>query len=192
MIVFFDLETGGLELDHPIIQLAAIATDENGVELSSFNKLVQFDEATADPGALIINHYDPDRWAAEAIPQADAVKQFSRWLDGFKSIERIAKTTGRPYYVARLAGYNAAVFDQPRLRKFFGASFLPAYNHVLDVKYLADWYFHERGVEVSLRLANVAALLGITVEKAHDALSDVRATAAVAFELKKRCFRGIY
>ena len=49
-IVFFDLETGGLETHRPITQIAAIAVDQQLNELDSFEVKIRFDEAKACPG----------------------------------------------------------------------------------------------------------------------------------------------
>ena len=43
--VFFDLETGGPERSHPIIQLAAIAV-ESGKELGTFERKLAFNESS--------------------------------------------------------------------------------------------------------------------------------------------------
>lgn len=47
--VYYDVETGGTEPQHPTIQLAAIAVD-GGKELGAFEQKIQFDEAACDPG----------------------------------------------------------------------------------------------------------------------------------------------
>lgn len=184
-VVFFDFETGGLERHHPNTQIAAIAFDmDAGLELAAFNSLIQFDENAADPAALALNHYDPMRWI-DAEESLVVREKFKRWLNDWKSIDRLSKKN-KPYRVARLGGYNVAVFDQPRLLDWFADDFLPASYDMLDVKFLASWYFYSIGVNTSLRLSNVCSLLGIEITNAHDALADVRATAAVAFELQRR------
>ena len=79
-VVYFELETGGVLEQHPIIQITAVAIDETTWrELGAIEMKLQFDPAKADPEALKMNHYDPAVWAAEAIPvgqATDALKSF--------------------------------------------------------------------------------------------------------------------
>lgn len=182
-IVFFDLETGGLDpLLHPITQIAAVAVDEQLNELESYECKLTFYDKTCDKKALAMNGYKEDVWIAEAISPLQAVGQFGRFLSRYADIERKSERTGNPYRVAQLAGYNAATFDGPFIQQFFKVqrAFLPASYQVLDVLQRAKWHFLEMGVTLeSLRLSAVAEHFGIKVEQAHDALEDVRTTIAV-------------
>lgn len=186
--VYFDIETGGLELTHPIIQLAAIAvSDDDGDELSEFEAKLLFDVSTADPEALEINHYDKDVWMSEAIAPLKACSDFAAWLQAFLSIEMTSKRTGRKYEVARLAGYNSANFDAPRLQELFKkwGVFLPAHPMTLDVMQAALWAAHWNGWPTTpIKLEDACRFHGVPLEGAHDALSDVRATAALAWRLR--------
>lgn len=187
--IFFDLETGGLDLRHPIIQLAAVAVDADLKEVSSFERKVHFVEAEAEPEALKMNHYDPEVWAQSAIAPPQLVREFTTWLKRFADVQMVSKRTGNPYSVAQLAGYNAATFDGPRLQKLFrdAAAFLPAHPRVLDVLQLVLWdAFKRRETHESYRLSEVYQRLGYTVDGAHDALFDVRATVQVVRDLKQR------
>lgn len=185
-VVYFDLEAGGLELHHPIIQLAAVAIDEYGVELGSYNQRLQFNIGDCDPYALELNHYTPEAWA-DAISLKEAVATFGNFLKKYKSVKCVSKRTGSPYMVARVGGYNAAAFDMPRLRNLFATQFLPAHAMVLDVLQLALWYFElfPNHKPENLKLATVCAYFEIPLERAHDALSDVRATGQLAVKLKR-------
>jgi len=184
-VVFFDLEMAGLELHHPIIQLAAVVYD-GGVELSSFERKLKFDKAIASPEALEINHYSDEAWK-DAVPPRQAVCEFTRWLDDFKSVQMTSKK-GKTFHLARLSGYNAVAFDVPRLQKLFNdfSLFFPCHFLCLDVYQAVAWYFQwnpEQKPE-NLKLGTVCDHFGIVIEKAHDALSDVRATAQLAEALK--------
>jgi len=162
-------------MEHPIIQLAAVAMDENGM-IESFEVKVQFDPAMADAQALAVNHYDPDIWQREAITPAVARAKFTTFLKRFCDIEHISKRTGRPYRVAQLAGHNVASFDMPRLQKWYqdANEFLVADPRPLDTLQFAMWYFHVRGKRLpSYRLTEICKHFGIGVENAHDALADV-------------------
>jgi oligoribonuclease (3'-5' exoribonuclease) len=66
-IVFFDLETGGLDpRRHPIIQIGAVAVDADLVAIESFEIKVQFSRKKANRDSLRKNHYQPGVWAREA------------------------------------------------------------------------------------------------------------------------------
>lgn len=182
-IVFFDLETGGLDpLSHPITQIGAIAVDEQLNELEVFQCKLTFHEGVCDEKALAMNGYNETVWAKEAISPLQACGQFGRFLSRYADIERMSEKTQNPYRVAQLAGYNAATFDGPFIQQFFKQerAFLPASYQVLDVLQRAKWHFHELGIAMpSLKLSAVAEHFGIKVENAHDALADVRTTIAV-------------
>jgi DNA polymerase III alpha subunit (gram-positive type) len=185
-IVFFDLETGGLADDAPIVQLAGVALDEESWrEVASFEAKVQFDEARADLEALIINHYDSEAWKREAVPPSEACRRFATFVKPYCSIEMISKRTMAPYRVAKLAGHNAVAFDGPRIKAMFAAcsAFLPCSYHIRDTLQRAMWWFDERPEAPrpkDLKLGTLAEYFGIPVYGAHDALADVRTTAAIA------------
>lgn len=196
-IVYFDLETGGLNLEHPIIQLAAVAM-VNGEQVAEFEAKLKFNPNICDGDALKLNGYYSElpgalstyvtcnaAWNNAELP-ATVCKRFAQFLEPFKNIEKISKA-GKPYKVAQLAGYNSAVFDMPRLQKLFSDNqiFLPADWKTLDVFQLAIWYFHlnPEGKPESLKLSSLCQHFGISLENAHDALADVKATIAVTEKL---------
>jgi len=67
--VYVDLETGGLEMHHPVIQIAAVAVDGDWNELGAFQVKLFFDESKAEPEALRINRYDRSIWEHEAFSE---------------------------------------------------------------------------------------------------------------------------
>lgn len=181
-VVFFDLETGGLNPErHPIIQLAAVAVDaETFEELGSFERKLRFKMEAADPEALAMNSYDAATWEREAVEPPAALRDFSTFLK-LHATRRMVSKTGNPYWVARLAGHNAAAFDMPFLRRYFSICdlFLPAYLLTLDSSQLAAWWNWRNGGKLeNVKLVSLAAHFGIELE-AHDALADVRANVAV-------------
>ena len=183
-VVYFDLETAGVEDYRPDIQLAAVAVDEDLIEVASIEMKIQFDVALADPEALRINHYDAAVWRDQALPLPTVVARFGRFLDNFKTLQRVSKRTGRPYKVAQLAGHNAATFDGPRLKSMYTRAgvFLGADPRVLDTMQLAMWWFHQRRMEPeNYKLVPLCQYFGIPVgDDAHDALADVRLTVRLA------------
>lgn len=176
--VVIDFETGGIEPRHPSIQIAAIAVDAEWREVASFERRVEFDVAECDPEALKMNHYDPALWA-QALPPRVVAAQFAAWLKPYQCVSLVSKRTGRPYTVAQAAAFNAP-FDQPRLVRLFGDTFCPVSFLWRDVLQRVLWHYDERGwPPANFKLATVAEALGIDTTGAHDALTDVRLTAAV-------------
>lgn len=183
-IVFFDLETGGLEPTSPIIQIAAVAVGFPSWEEYPFpfEKKIMFNEADAHPKALEINHYDRTVWDREAESLGMVLTAFSMWLRNYSCIELVSKA-GRPYKVAQLAGYNSEGFDSSRLQAAFrnNGIYYPAHYRTLDVLQLAAWEALETGLAApSLKLSDVCTRYGISVLGAHDALTDVRMTIELA------------
>lgn len=178
--VYFDLETGGLN-DEPVIQLAAVAVNANWSEAGTFEQKITFDPATCDPEALKLNGYSEDAWKGSVLP-GFAAQKFAAFVKPHSTVEMVSKRTGAPYSVARLAGYNALTFDLPRLRGLFGEMFFPCSYHVRDVLQRAMFYFDEHPEAEKpkdLKLGTVCAYFGISVDGAHEALSDVRMTVAL-------------
>lgn len=182
--IFFDFESGGLESRHPSIQLAAIAVnDSDWSEVDHFERKIKFNEPDADPEALRINHYDRQTWQREAIMPTRVCFEFAKWSEPYRCIQMISKRTGQPYLVGKLAGHNALAFDLPRLRELFGASFFPFSYHVKDTLQRALFFFDENphiARPESLKLTTLCSALGINCDGAHDALTDVRLSAALA------------
>lgn len=178
VVVYFDTETGGTLPTHPTIQLGAVAM-EDGVELSNFTQNLAFNLEDCDPEALAMNHFTPQAWA-DAVSPAVTAARFALWLRPFQSVTLTSKRTGNPYTVARLAGYNAVRFDEPRLRQMFGMQFCPWEYLVRDVLQLALFHFDRCGhAPENFKLTTVAAWFGIPTEGAHGALADARICAAV-------------
>lgn len=184
-IVFFDLETGGLNpRKHPITQIAAIALDDELAELESFEAKVIFSVLEGTREALTKQKYTPEVWAREGRRADEVARDFSAFLKRHASIERIA-ASGKPYKLALCAGHNAAAFDGPFLHEWFKriGLFCPIAFHVLDTMQRAAWFFLENP-EVTppenLKLGTLCEYFGIPLgDDAHDALADIRATVAL-------------
>lgn len=183
-IVYFDTETGGTRDEHPTISLAAVAMDDD-TEVSSFHQRIAFTVADCDPEALRLNRYTPEAWA-DAVPPSVCAAKFAAWLEPYRVVARVSKQ-GKTYQVARLAGYNAATFDAPRLRRLFGEAFCPWEYLVRDVLQLVLWHFDRVGgaAPENYKLATVAAHFGIPTDGAHDALADARMCATVARAIRE-------
>lgn len=186
-VVYFDIETGGIEPERPNIQLAAVAmSDDLNVELAAFETKIAFEEMDASPEALRINSYDAAVWKEHAVSERIAAGTFASFLREHATVKMTSKA-GKPYRIARLAGHNVASFDCPRLIQMFKRYelFLPgtAYQP-LDTYQRALWYFAERTTgapqPANLKLATLAAYFGFDCDGAHDALADVRMCVAIA------------
>lgn len=186
-LVIFDTETGGLEAHHPTIQIAAIAVDDDWTEVAAFERKLRFDIAACDPESLKLNSYDPAAWARDCVNPVDAMRGFADFLRDHADCNKVSRG-GKPYTVARLCGHNAASFDLPRVSTAFRqmSLFFPGDFGVLDSLQLYRWSRHltpqSPGPE-SGRLGDIAAFYGISIEGAHDALTDCRLVAAIAPKL---------
>ena len=191
-IVFYDLETGGLDTrEHPVIQIAAVSTWADTLEpIEEFEVKVQFDVADCSPEALEVNSFDPDIWKKDAVPKLVAMNGLKRFLSNHASTKKIAKS-GRPWYTARMAGHNAARFDHPFLIDWFKSAdvFFTGGYRCLCTYQMAEWFFELSGIEEpkNLKLGTLAEHFGISLpaEDAHDALADVRANVEVCKALRE-------
>lgn len=196
-LVVFDLETGGLDQHrNPITQIAAVAVDAGGrewSEIEAFEVKVRFVEANADPEALALNSYDPAVWQLQAVPEREAAERFSTFLRRHAGLAKVSKA-GRPYTIARLCAYNGSRFDGEWLATWYKRMglFCPAACfEILDPLPLARWMaLGAADAPGDLKLASVCRWLGVPLVDAHDALADVRATAAVSRALVARLVAG--
>jgi DNA polymerase III epsilon subunit-like protein len=180
-LVFFDLETAGLEPWRPIIQIAAIAVTSTLRALESFERKIVFDEHDAAPEALQKNHYSRDRWLVEARPATKVAKDFAAFLKRHATTDMVSRN-GRPYQVAQLVAHNA-VFDGAFLKEWYErlGLFLPGTYRVFCTMQRAIWLFHEDKTltpPADYKLGTLCEYFGVRLSntEAHDALADVRAT----------------
>lgn len=186
---FYDLETGGLKVGDPIIQIAAVTVEHAGAalkEVDSFECKIVVDRTKCDPKALEINHFNPERWT-DAITEVQAVAEFSTYLKEHADVDMISSRSGRPYKVAAVGGYNITGFDTERLSHLFAKmnrSFLPIrFSGQLDVLQGAVWYFaRHRDLKgpKNYSQVEVGRYFGFDTEGAHDAMVDVRLCIKIA------------
>lgn len=191
-LVFIDLETGGLDPKrHPIIQLAAVAVDEQWEVLEAFEAKVKFDTHRANAHSLRKNHYHPGIWATEAREAKIVARNFAEFLRRHATSPALS-AQGKSYQVAQLVAHNAA-FDGPFISTWFDKLdlYLPARRQVLCTLQLANWYFALVDVKppANFQLATLCAYFGIPFHAAaaHEALADVIATVQL-FRVLKRQF----
>lgn len=191
-MIFLDLETGGLDpARNPITQIGAIAVDADLNEMESFEAKIDFDASKCDADALAMSSYDPAIWEQESKPAAHVIYDLTRFLKRYADVRMVSQRTGSEYFVAQLAGYNAATFDGPFLQAFYKAhdAFLPAAFRVMCVLQRVLWHFNEHDAvhpPEDFKLGTVCRKFGIDLTDAHDALADCRATVALCRALTQQ------
>jgi DNA polymerase III epsilon subunit-like protein len=179
-LVYFDLETDGLELDCQIIQIGAVAVVDGEI-VEEFERKLMFDIGLSDPKALQGNSYREDVWEKEAVPTSLALEHFSNFMRTYGDISRFNPKTKKHFKVADLWGHNSIVFDYPRLKRAYEIFqiFLPAnYNPgdtiqvVKTLEVLRDKRFEKHS------LSFLAETMGIQHDPnvTHDALYDAKLT----------------
>lgn len=188
---FYDLETSGLKpREDRIMQFAG---QRVSMELEpigdSVNILVKMtDDALPSPGAIKVTGITPQMTLAEGVSEAE----FCRYV-----IEEIF-TAG-----TCAVGYNTVRFDDEFMRAILWRNFYDPYEwewkdgrsrwDMLDVVRLTralrpegiEWPFTEEG-KATNRLELLTKLNGLEHKHAHDALSDVEATIAVARLIREK------
>ena len=182
---FYDLETSGLNArEDRIMQFAGQRTDMDLNPVGDpINVLVKMtDDVLPSPSAIMVTKITPQDTLRDGISEAE----FARYV-----IEEIFT----PNTIA--VGYNTVRFDDEFMRALLWRNFYDPYEwewkdgrsrwDILDVVRLTralrpegiEWPFREDGMPTN-RLELITKLNGVSHEHAHDALSDVYATIAVA------------
>ena len=188
---FYDLETSGLRArEDRIMQFAGQRTD---IDLKPMGEPVNIlikmtDDALPSPGAINVTKITPQQTLMDGISEAE----FCKYI-----IEEIFT----PDTVA--VGYNTVRFDDEFIRAILWRNFYDAYEwewkdgrsrwDMLDVVRLTralrpegiKWPFKDDGRPTN-RLELLTKINGLSHEHAHDALSDVYATIAVAKLIKEK------
>lgn len=184
-IVWYDYETFGT---HPaldrIAQFAAIRTDENLNEIEAPVELFcrQADDYLPNPYAVLVTGITPQECNRKGVPEHQFIQ----------AINQMFSQSG-----TCVAGYNSIRFDDEFTRYALYRNFLDPYARewqngnsrwdLLDIVRCTyalrpegiNWPTHDNG-KPSFRLEHLTAANGLDHGKAHDAVSDVRATIALA------------
>ena len=188
---FYDLETSGLmPREDRIMQFAGQRTDM-GLEPvgEPVNILVKMtDDALPSPGAINVTKITPQQTLMDGMSEAE----FCRY---------VTEEIFMPETIA--VGYNTVRFDDEFMRAILWRNFYDSYEwqwkdgrsrwDILDVVRLTralrpegiEWPFREDGKPTN-RLELITKLNGVSHEHAHDALSDVYATIAVAKLIREK------
>lgn len=188
---FYDLETSGLKArEDRIMQFAGQRTTLDFEPIGKpVNVLIKItDDALPSPQAINVTGITPQKTLAEGIKEAEFCK---------KAMEEIFV----PETIA--IGYNTVRFDDEFMRAIFWRNFYDPYEwewkdgrsrfDILDLVRMTralrpegvNWPFTEEGKPTN-RLELITKMNNLSHEHAHDALSDVYATIAVAKLLKSK------
>ena len=188
---FYDLETSGLKArEDRIMQFAGQRTDANLNPIGEpVNLLVKMtDDALPSPSAINVTKITPQDTLRDGISEAEFCRT-------------ITEEIFTPCTIA--VGYNTVRFDDEFMRACLWRNFYDPYEwewkdgrsrwDILDVVRLTralrpegiEWPFREDGAPTN-RLELITKLNGVSHEHAHDALSDVYATIAVARLIREK------
>ena len=188
--LWYDLETFGRDARRSrIAQFGAQRTDENlePVEEAQMFFCRPADDLLPSPGACLITGITPQQAQAEGLPEAEFAA-------------RIFDEMCRPDTC--VAGYNSYRFDDEFIRNLFYRNFLDPYERewrngnsrwdLIDAVRMARalrpggivWPLRDDGAP-GFKLEQLAGANGLVHSRAHDALSDVEATIALARLLRQ-------
>jgi DNA polymerase III epsilon subunit-like protein len=172
-LCFVDVETTGLTTRHGVIQIAGIvAYGEPLVVLDRFDyKCRPYDADLIDNAALSVHGYSREKIATFQDP-AEALAQFVVMLHRHKRNDKLV-----------LAGYNVS-FDHAHVSAWmskgneqYGRWFR---SIPMDVASMVISYCRLMSLPLpSMRLVDVANMLGVQLLKAHDAAADIAATVDI-------------
>lgn len=190
-IVWYDYETFGIHpaFDRPA-QFAAIRTDENLNEIEAPVEVFckPTDDSLPHPQAVLITGITPQQCQQQGVSEYE----FMQRINDMFSVPNTC-----------VAGYNSIRFDDEVTRYGLYRNFFDPYARewqngnsrwdLLDIARCVyalrpegiNWPKHEDG-KPSFKLEHLTAANGLDHGKAHDAVSDVRATIALAKLIKEK------
>ena len=188
--LFYDLETTGVNpCFDQILQFAAVRTDQELNELERYEFLVKINPDIIPTAQAAITHHI-------------TIEQASTGISEYEAVKKIYQLVNTPNTMS--VGYNTLSFDDKFLRFSFFRNLLPPYNHQykegcsrfdlypfvvlyhLFSKETLNWPVNNKGL-LSLKLEDLNAKNSLYSEgRAHDAVSDVLATLALARILKAK------
>lgn len=184
-LLWYDLETFGIHpLSDRIAQYAAIRTDDKFAEIEApvvcYCRLGM--DYVPNPESCLITRITPQYANEKGITEAEFVRRIRRQM-------LVPNTC--------VVGYNSLRFDDEFIRNLFYRNFCDPYDReyangnsrwdIIDLARMAhdfrpdgiSWVYDENR-RPSFRLQELASANGIEIDRAHEALSDVRATIGLA------------
>jgi len=188
--IFYDTETTGLSgAFDQVTQFAAIVTDDEFNVLDELNLRCRLKpHIMASPGAMRVTNVGPKAIQGAPLSCYEMTGKIRAFIEKWSP--------------AILVGHNSISFDENMLRQMFFQGLHPTYltntngNSRLDVLRLSHAVashqpeainvpLNDKGKQ-SFRLGHLVEANGLTLDNAHDALADTRATLALAKYLKGR------
>jgi exodeoxyribonuclease I len=187
---FYDLETSGINVKNQrIFQFAGQRVDENLEPIGEPHNLLikATDDILPEPSAVMITGITPQATLQDGLTEYEFLEIFNREISTPNTC---------------FAGFNTIRFDDEFIRHLLYRNFNDPYEwqwkdgrcrwDMMDVLRMTralrpegiQWPHAEDGMAVN-RLEKVAEANGLIHDQAHDALSDVTATIAVAKLLQK-------
>ena len=188
---FYDLETSGVNAKNAkIMQFGGQRTDENLNPVGEpDNILIKMSEdVLPEPEAIFVTGITPQKTVQDGISEAEFVKYFD-------------KNIVQPDTI--FVGFNSIRFDDEFMRFLFFRNFYEAYEwqwkngcsrwDILDLSRITralrpegiNWPFTPEGKPTN-SLVYLTSLNNLLHDNAHDALSDVNATIAIARLIKTK------
>lgn len=170
-LVFIDIETTGLDPTvHEMVEFAAKRISCRGVELDETEFRVKpLHPETAQPEALKLNGYDPEKWQNALDPES-ALRRIVDFCCGDQAI-----------IVGQNPGFDLGFINA--MIKQYGAKDKIPY-HKVDTVSLAYTILVPLGLE-RLSLKNICEFLGISNAGEHGAMRDVERCVEVYYKLTK-------
>jgi exodeoxyribonuclease I len=180
--LFYDIETTGLnKAFDQVLQFAAIRTDLQLQELARYEFFVKLNpDIVPSPKAIITHRIPLHKLTTDGISELIA-------------IQKIHELFNTPNTIS--IGYNNLNFDDELLRFSFYRNLLPPYTHQYNAgcgrmdlyPIVLMYYLFNHPVlqwpEDNLKLENISRINNLAPGAAHNAMTDVNATIALAYKL---------
>jgi len=184
--IYIDIETVGLKISDPIIEVAAVAVETGTYRvIDTIDMKIEFAmKEITNFKALGVNKFSAEEWTKYALPSKIAAEKMALFFSQYATIEKTSRK-GNPYTVAKLAGHNANVFDTPRLKHWFKKHelFFPAMMRTLCTEQKARWVFEDNPdlqPPKNYQLGTLIEHLSLESQPDHTALADTLATVDLA------------
>lgn len=173
-LLYFDVETGGLDFKKNCIHQLSGIIEIGGVEKQRFNyRIAPHPSGIMEDEALAISHTtraDLATFPSQQVVFKELCTILGQYVDKFNKYDKF-----------HLVGYNSASFDNPFLRAFFkqcGDDYFGSWfwSVPIDVMVLAGQYLlNERNGMPNFKQSTVAKHFGIEIDETrlHDAVYDV-------------------